>query len=403
MNSSGLRQAPRETYPAPWVVARFRELGGALVTAGSDAHRAASFAYGLAHAYRSPRRPASRSWPSAARPATRGPGHGWRSPAGCARRESADPRRAPTRAGAHRGDPRRRHPAGADPAGRRPATLRCHGTPRRRVRRRLPGSTRRPPRAPTSSSTTARALCLDLGQGGVRRARRAARPEHARRRRRQPPAPRPLRGPRRAPPLPALRVRAAAPHAGARARRAWRRGWTGSSAEPGFAAAALDIEDAGRGHDRGRAVPAREPPRHPHRRELRRARHAGRRPGGPRPRLLGRLRARRGPGAAGPPGRHAPGRGGLRPGPGPRGRPPPRRPRGRRAGRRDAPRPGRSSPTSRCAAIRSRRWRRCGPRTTARSRSSKTERPGPSEESERRGPVVRVPAFVRVSGNARWS
>jgi len=52
VNSSGLRQAPRETYPAPWVVARYRELGGQLVTAGSDAHRAASFAFGLAQAYR---------------------------------------------------------------------------------------------------------------------------------------------------------------------------------------------------------------------------------------------------------------------------------------------------------------------------------------------------------------
>ncbi len=51
VNASGLRQAPRETYPAPWVVARFRELGGELVTAGSDAHRAHSFAYGLARAY----------------------------------------------------------------------------------------------------------------------------------------------------------------------------------------------------------------------------------------------------------------------------------------------------------------------------------------------------------------
>lgn len=51
VNSSGLRQAPRETYPAPWVVARYRALGGRVVTAGSDAHRAASFAYGLAHAY----------------------------------------------------------------------------------------------------------------------------------------------------------------------------------------------------------------------------------------------------------------------------------------------------------------------------------------------------------------
>jgi len=51
VNASGLRQSPRETYPAPWVVARFRELGGEIVTAGSDAHRAPSFAFGLARAY----------------------------------------------------------------------------------------------------------------------------------------------------------------------------------------------------------------------------------------------------------------------------------------------------------------------------------------------------------------
>ena len=51
VNSSGLRQAPAETYPAAWVVGRFRELGGEVVTAGSDAHRAHSFAYGLARAY----------------------------------------------------------------------------------------------------------------------------------------------------------------------------------------------------------------------------------------------------------------------------------------------------------------------------------------------------------------
>ena len=51
VNSSGLRQAPRETYPPAWVVARFRELGGRTVTVGSDAHRAHSFAYGLARAY----------------------------------------------------------------------------------------------------------------------------------------------------------------------------------------------------------------------------------------------------------------------------------------------------------------------------------------------------------------
>lgn len=51
VNSSGLRHAPGETYPAPWVVARYRELGGTVVTTGSDAHRAPSFAFGLATAY----------------------------------------------------------------------------------------------------------------------------------------------------------------------------------------------------------------------------------------------------------------------------------------------------------------------------------------------------------------
>jgi histidinol-phosphatase (PHP family) len=51
VNASGLRQAPRETYPAPPIVERFRALGGLRVTAGSDAHRARSFAYGLGHAY----------------------------------------------------------------------------------------------------------------------------------------------------------------------------------------------------------------------------------------------------------------------------------------------------------------------------------------------------------------
>ncbi len=51
VNSSGLRQAPRETYPPAWAVTRYRELGGRTVTIGSDAHRARSFAHGLAHAY----------------------------------------------------------------------------------------------------------------------------------------------------------------------------------------------------------------------------------------------------------------------------------------------------------------------------------------------------------------
>jgi histidinol-phosphatase (PHP family) len=52
MNTSGLRQSPAETYPPAAVVTRFRELGGREVTVGSDAHRAGSFAYGLAAGYR---------------------------------------------------------------------------------------------------------------------------------------------------------------------------------------------------------------------------------------------------------------------------------------------------------------------------------------------------------------
>jgi histidinol-phosphatase (PHP family) len=51
VNASGLRQAPAETYPAAPVVELFRWLGGRAVTAGSDAHRADSFAFGLAEGY----------------------------------------------------------------------------------------------------------------------------------------------------------------------------------------------------------------------------------------------------------------------------------------------------------------------------------------------------------------
>ena len=50
VNSSGLRYPERETYPAGWVVARFRELGGERVTVGSDAHLPDSFAFGLEEA-----------------------------------------------------------------------------------------------------------------------------------------------------------------------------------------------------------------------------------------------------------------------------------------------------------------------------------------------------------------
>ena len=52
INTSGLRHRVGETYPAPWAVARFRELGGTRVVAGSDAHRPDWFAWGLEAGYR---------------------------------------------------------------------------------------------------------------------------------------------------------------------------------------------------------------------------------------------------------------------------------------------------------------------------------------------------------------
>jgi histidinol-phosphatase (PHP family) len=51
INTSGLRQAPNETYPAPPIVARFQELGGRGVTVGSDAHLVDSLAWGLGDGY----------------------------------------------------------------------------------------------------------------------------------------------------------------------------------------------------------------------------------------------------------------------------------------------------------------------------------------------------------------
>jgi histidinol-phosphatase (PHP family) len=50
VNASGLRDMTGETYPGPWVVRRFRELGGERVTVGSDAHMPQAFAFGLEEA-----------------------------------------------------------------------------------------------------------------------------------------------------------------------------------------------------------------------------------------------------------------------------------------------------------------------------------------------------------------
>ena len=52
VNTSGLRHRVGETYPAAWAVVRYRELGGTRVVAGSDAHRADWFAWGLEAGYR---------------------------------------------------------------------------------------------------------------------------------------------------------------------------------------------------------------------------------------------------------------------------------------------------------------------------------------------------------------
>jgi histidinol-phosphatase (PHP family) len=51
VNTSGLRQAAAETYPAAAIVARYRVLGGTAVSAGSDAHRTGSFTAGLEAGY----------------------------------------------------------------------------------------------------------------------------------------------------------------------------------------------------------------------------------------------------------------------------------------------------------------------------------------------------------------
>jgi histidinol-phosphatase (PHP family) len=51
VNTSGLRQAAGETYPAGPIVARYRVLGGTAVSAGSDAHRKESFTAGLEAGY----------------------------------------------------------------------------------------------------------------------------------------------------------------------------------------------------------------------------------------------------------------------------------------------------------------------------------------------------------------
>ncbi len=47
LNTSGLRRKEKITYPIPGILERFRELGGTLVTIGSDTHREPYIFYGL--------------------------------------------------------------------------------------------------------------------------------------------------------------------------------------------------------------------------------------------------------------------------------------------------------------------------------------------------------------------
>ena len=47
INTSGLRQAPCEPYPGVAVLERYRELGGTIVTIGSDAHRVEDVGAGI--------------------------------------------------------------------------------------------------------------------------------------------------------------------------------------------------------------------------------------------------------------------------------------------------------------------------------------------------------------------
>ena len=52
INTSGMRQGPREAYPGSAVLRRYRELGGRLLTVGSDSHDAAHVGAGVPEALR---------------------------------------------------------------------------------------------------------------------------------------------------------------------------------------------------------------------------------------------------------------------------------------------------------------------------------------------------------------
>lgn len=50
INASGLRQQAKETYPGVEIIRRYRELGGEIVTVGSDAHTVGQLGFGIREA-----------------------------------------------------------------------------------------------------------------------------------------------------------------------------------------------------------------------------------------------------------------------------------------------------------------------------------------------------------------
>ena len=52
INTSGLRQAPKEQYPAEGIVKLYKEMGGSYVSIGSDAHRPDHLMFGLERGYK---------------------------------------------------------------------------------------------------------------------------------------------------------------------------------------------------------------------------------------------------------------------------------------------------------------------------------------------------------------
>ena len=251
---------------------------------------------------------------------------------------------------------------------------------------------RRLPRARPARSS----ILLDLGQGSFPRLVAHLEPSDARGRGHQPPPSRPLHRPRPAAPLPALGVPPGPTRPGHRPGRPGATGWTPSTASPDFTAAALDVEPVSMPAPTivGDAAPRRATASPTRRAATAIACRARRGRTGAGPRVLRRLRPRRGPRRPGPAGRHAPHRGLVRARTGHARRAAPRRAGGRRAGRPDRRRRRPADPPP--DGLRPGRDGRLRPgaATTVRSASSSPARPRrgrrwPTDAPTRDGPGPR--------------